>query len=420
MRSGAVRGGGAGAAGRRLTGEGASTIVPPVRGTGIHRWLAAALLPVAAHATTGRAVALRSQFSIPDDTDVFRFPSVAPQHGDRATLDFTPSAEDGNAGVLWGRDLTLGLYFNRPPPFDDLAEIDAIYAGVDAPPMRPLLDLIVAGRLGEHNALGLSLAPSLGLDTTDVDVVGDGRGRLSTGSQAFALDAALGWSYLGEALSNDLSFALTFNSLSQQDAGETVAQTAGTPSFALRDRTIWSARQDRALGAELLLARRAYDVDQPQPSIEGRYGRTLVQLDAGPRFVFARRVTMAAALRFTFEKLSGTIDGQGGRPGTLGVGFPGAVGAVEARVTGHWFLRAGADYLFRYTLVQGEALNGLDAPQTRTTRSTFSWSLGLGYDRAGFTVDALLASDLVLNGPNFVGGTAPGLFASLSGAYRWE
>ena len=387
--------------------------------------VAAALSPAVAQATTARALSLRTHFAFADDTDVFRFPSAAPPHGDLATVDFTPSAQDGNAGVLWGKTLTLGVHVNRPAAFDDVAEIDALYDGVDAPQVRKIVDLILAGRLTEQHLFGLSLGPSFGMDTIDADIPGDDRGRLSTGSRAFQLDVGLGHSFLGEVITNDASVALSFHSIEQQANGETIAESGGAPSFALRDRLIWQLSQDRAVGAEVLIGRRSYNVDLPgDPSSNGRYGRWLLQLDAGPRFALAQDVTLATALRMTFEQITGTTrdgsaDPEDG-PGALSLGFPGAVFAIEARVLRRWHLRAGADYLFRYQAFETPVGFDLDPTQTRSTGTQFSWSLGLGYERSGFSLDALLASALVLNGPDFLGGTAPGMFASLSGGYRWE
>jgi len=379
----------------------------------------ASLFPSVADANTARAVALRGHFAFRDDIDVFRFPSAAPAHGDLATLDFTPSTDQGNAGVLWGRTLTLGLFVNRPPLFDDIRELGAIYAGVGAPPMHRLADVIAAWQADAHNAIGSLLGVGLGLQAVDRDVLGDARGRLSTGSRALAVDVGLGWSHVQDTVSNDLSLALTSNSFEQQDSGDTFAESAGPPSFALRDRLIWNREEGRALGAEALITRRSYGVDQPGATVsEGRYSRNLVQIDAGPHFGIGARVTLATALRLRYEALSGKVDDEDG-PSILALGFPGAVVAMEARVFERWVARAGADYLLRYVQTEDGA-GPLDPTQVRSTDSTFSWSLGLGYADSGFSLDAMLQSNFVLNGPDFVGGTAPGLFATLSGSYKWE
>jgi hypothetical protein len=380
---------------------------------------ATGLGPKLARATTARVVALRGQFAFADETDVFRFPSAAPQYGDRVGLDFTPSASEGNGGALWGRTLTLGLYLNRPPLFDDIGEIGAIHAGVETPEMHRLFDAVLAWQIEEHHAIGALLGTSFGLQSVDADVPFDNRGRLSDGSRALAVDLGLGHSYAGPALVNDVSLALTFRSFEQQDAGETFAEGSGPPSLAVRDRLVLGPGAARAFGVELLLARRSYGIHQPGTDIDGTYVRTLAQVDAGPRWAFGGRVTLATAVRLRYEKLAGEVDDQSG-PNTFALGFPGAVAGLEARVYDRWRLRAGADYLFQYVQTEdGEQATG-DPTQIRSAESVFSWSVGLGFADGGFSVDAMLASNLVLDGPNFVGGTSPGLFATLSGVYRWE
>jgi len=365
-------------------------------------------------------LSLRSHFAIADDTDVFRFPSVAPHHGDLTTVDYTPSVQEGNAGLLWGRTWTVGVYLNRPAIFDDAAQMETLYAGLDLPEAQKILDLIAATKVGDNNAIGLILAPSHGLSTLDVDAPGDNRGRVSTGARVFVLDVGLGWTWSGPRLLNDASLALTFISIEQQDAGETIFEGGGAPSLGVRDRMILAPEEDVGFGFELLVTRRAYEVDEPGAGgTDGSYDRLLLQLDAGPRFKLTERVIFAPALRVLYERLSGTIGDQDG-PSATGLSAPGAVVALEAHLGDHWRLRGGADYLFTYEAFEGPSIPGVEPTQSRSTDAEFSWSLGLGYQRSGFSLDALLASDLVINGPDFLGGTAPGLFGSLSGAYQWE
>ena len=50
----------------------------------------------------------------------------------------------------------------------------------------------------------------------------------------------------------------------------------------------------------------------------------------------------------------------------------------------------------------------------------FNWSAGIGFKLSSFEIDATLSQQLILEGPDMIGGTAPGFLGMLSAAYSWQ
>lgn len=384
--------------------------------------LASALaLAPEARATSARIGSLDDNFLFLDDTDLFRFPAAAPWWAGIATLDFTPSPATGNAGVLFGRErrLVLGVWVNRPWRYDDVAEIGAIYGEADPPPVRKIADIVFAGRWAGRHALGLLLSPGYGIATTETDIGGDDRDDLATGGAALLFDASMGYSYGGPRVRSDTATTLGFHRLREMEDGVVVRGSGGAPSFALDHRTVGDLRRGLALGGDLHVAYRRYDLDDLREDVEGRYWRLVVRGDLGPRMRFAGgRVEIGVFGGARHEALGGDAPRTG--PSLAALDLPRAGGAVEARVFRSWRLRGGAAYAMRRTARSSpEPVEAVAEVIERGVQQTFDWSLGLGFEREGFVVDAMVADALVLDGPDAVGGTAPGLFGMLSGAYRW-
>ena len=52
-----------------------------------------------------------------------------------------------------------------------------------------------------------------------------------------------------------------------------------------------------------------------------------------------------------------------------------------------------------------------------TSSDLFDWATGLGVRWERLEVDATVSTNLLLNGPSFIGGTSPGLFGNLTVRY---
>ena len=69
--------------------------------------------------------------------------------------------------------------------------------------------------------------------------------------------------------------------------------------------------------------------------------------------------------------------------------------------------------------VNSEEPSNTTPATTRATHQVYSWAAGLGIIYKGFRLDGSFETPLFTQGPNFIGGKAPGLFAIISLSYAW-
>jgi len=398
--------------------------------------LAAALILTAAPAgaSEARAEALDSPL-VEDDTDIVDFPGMLSAYSDMVFLNIAPPMPDedgevaaddmdGSLGVAFGRNVALGLWLHRESRWRDLDDTAELFDfSVPMPETYELLDVFfgIAGGFGAR----LSFAAGLGSTERFND---DGK-VVSTGSTSFATDVQLGYSFDVDGYHGDLGAGMTFSWFEILQSGYTLYQSGGAPSFLFRHRSVIGPRRDLAGVVDLLLTRRAYTVETVAADKteiqEGDFGRWYTELTAGPRVRLPGNVTLWVGTRFFIEDLSGTI-GKQDQPTLRSYGAPGVVGSLEVLLWDLLTLRAGASYDVYWLISIVDAPRGTDSDEIsgvyagrQEMGQRFRWSTGLGLTLGGFQIDATVARNLYFEGPEFIGGGAPGFLGMLSAAYMW-
>lgn len=387
-----------------------------------------------ARASEARAEALGSPL-VEDDTDIVDFPGMLSAYSDMVFLSIAPPMPDedgdvdvddmdGSLGVAFGRDVSLGLWLHRESRWNDLDDTAQLYDfSVPLPTTYELLDVF----FGIAGGFGVRASFAAGLESTE-SFNDDGK-VVSTGATTFAADIQLGYSFDVDGYHGDLGAGLTFSWFEILESGLPLYESQAAPSFLFRHRSVIGPRQDLAGVFDLLLTRRAYNVktvDEDKTEIqEGKFGRWYAELTAGPRVRLPGNVTLWVGTRVFVEDLSGGI-GKQDEPTLRSFGAPGVVGSLEVMLWDLLTVRAGANYDVYWLISIVDAPRGTDDDEIggvyagrQEMGQRFRWSTGLGLTLGGFQVDATIARNLYFEGPQFIGGGAPGFLGMLSAAYMW-
>jgi hypothetical protein len=387
-----------------------------------------------ARASEARAEALGSPL-VEDDTDIVDFPGMLSAYSNMVFLNIAPpmpdaegeldvDATDGSLGVAFGRDVSLGLWLHRKSRWRDLDDTAELFEfNVPLPTTYELLDVF----FGFYGGLGARLSFAAGLESTE-RFNEDGK-VVSTGATSFAADIQLGYSFDVDGYHGDLGAGMTFSWFEILESGLATYQSQATPSFLFRHRSVIGSRRDLAGVIDLLLTRRAYTVetvDEDKTEVhEGKFGRWYVEGTLGPRVRLPGNVTLWIGTRFFVEDLSGEIAKQD-QPTLRSFGAPGVVGSLEVLLWDLLTVRAGVNYDVYWLIsivdaprgTDDEDIGGIYAGQQEMGQR-FRWSTGLGLTLGGFQIDATVARNLYFEGPQFIGGGAPGFLGMLSAAYMW-
>ncbi len=111
--------------------------------------------------------------------------------------------------------------------------------------------------------------------------------------------------------------------------------------------------------------------------------------------------------------------------------FPGFQAALEASLWRYIVIRFGFTARFFFNN-SSSRLPGLPDPQNseepgnktagtlQQTQQVYSWAAGIGFNWNGFRLDGSFEAPIFTQGPNFIGGKQPGLFAMVSLSYAWR
>jgi hypothetical protein len=396
--------------------------------------LVAILGSSSARASEARAEALGNPL-VEDDTDIVDFPGMLSAYSDMVFLNIAPPMPDedgevdvdemdGSLGVAFGRGVSLGLWLHRESRWRDLDDTAELFEfSTPLPTTHELLDVL----LGISGGFGIRQSFAAGLESTER--FNEEGSVVSTGATTFSSDTQLGYSFDADGYHGDLGAGLTFTWFEILESGFTKYKSQAAPSFLFRHRSVFGPRRDLSGVVDLLLTRRAYtvetvDADKSEVQ-EGSFGRWYTEITAGPRLRLPGNVTLWVGTRFFLEDLSGVI-GRQDQPTLRSIGVPGVVGALEVKLWDLLTLRAGANYDVYWLISIVDAPIGTDTTEIdgvyagqQDMGQRFRWSTGLGLTLGGFQIDATVARNLYFEGPQFIGGGAPGFLGMLSAAYMW-
>jgi hypothetical protein len=361
-----------------------------------------------------------------DETDIVEYPGLASAYGNSAFLNVYPAAPNGNVGVLFGERVVLGTWIHRTSNWQDIAKTDEIFdldptngTDNDLPTNHDLFDLY----LGLWNGFGLRLTLSAGLDADDARTEpGDDELYTADGASTFTVDLMPGYSFDSGSYHGDFGVGITLSYFQVAFAGETAYSGGLIPSALLRHRSVIGPRDAvTAWVIDLTLTRRAYTAKaEGTGSVDGSFGHWYTMLVAGPRFKLPQNFTVWAGLTFELEHLSGKLDDVN-QTALTGIGAPGAMLSGELLLWNILAIRAGVDYSINWNLVEVPLATDDEeiGSRSREMGQSFAWSTGLGVTLGNFQLDGTIRQALLFNGPDFIGGNAPGFVSMISALFAW-
>ena len=401
-----------------------------------------------------------------DETDIFRFPGVIPHYSNLLIMNLSPDRKQGDGGLLFGKGkFVVGFFANRAPLFDDFQGLtDAIAGRGEKDPPR-LFDLFGALKLRRGSSIGFGL--TLGINFQSQTNTAATRNKETSGAEVMSLQVVAGYSLRARKMKLDVGLELTFNTYKTVTLDEIDAHGSAVPSFALRGRGFHTLSKDMEFGYELLITRRHYAVSVPVHKSGATFGRFLVEAYAGPKFfvrgkapkpkrskklddddpVVSRKIArkgrviarVTGGIILGFETVGGSTSIGGSdmaealleRAATSFV-FPGFHAAAEIIITKTLTARLGFEG--RYYFLSSSAAtpkmpdpvnseepsNSKVSSSTRKSAAEYSWGAGVGWRLGGLVLDGSFQAKLFTDGPDFLGGKGPGLFAMVTAQYHWK
>ena len=373
---------------------------------------ALAAAPGAATATEARRGALASSPLFADDTDVFSFPSMAPLWaGLLVASQAGPGRTSLGGGVLIGDRVAGGVFVGRGGGADDLARRARVYPDADIVVPDRLLDALLAVQIGLGHTAGLGVGIAHTFDRTTNADAGD------NGVVAGGVDVTLSHSF--EALDGgraDSSFSLGLSYFRRTERFEVVQQVPVSPTLTVRHRSLWAVAGQWSVGVAAGLRREDLSLSMPAAHRSAEGAAWDLDLEVGPRYQPSEHVALGLSLWLARSSWSVPgLDSPPRRPdqgGETRWTLPGVRAAVEARPLPWLELRLGLAG-GRWSV---EASDG--AGNTADLMgSEVSWTSGIGLLLSDFRLDGVLTQGILQDGPDLVGGTAPGLFSTVSVSY---
>ncbi len=438
------------------------------------QWLAAAglgtalYLPTLARAESARMESLGGHRLFEDPSDIFVFPGLLSAHADRLYFTYRPLAANGGGGMTFGRGRVVGLHANRgavehvprtvvtasrvvPSDYEAFVEtlasggLGGLGVGLSPPPAL-MADVL----FGLPSGLGFRLSVANSVDDTietpnaatggegegeggpaegegegegegpAPDVGGDGGGPSETGTQFTVVEVGAGWSQRLPHRSVDVGGALSFNQVKTVVANDIVLESTGTPSLSAAGRVALRMSPRYELGILAAADLRNWNFDLPKAKGSVERGLLSLVVGVGPRMALSEKVTLAATVVAGLVSDSGKVrigEGKATEVSETRFVLPGFDLALEAQVKDWLWMRTG--FYSRYRFGSSETI----APDLTTERSwtqqEFDFSAGLGVRFSGFELDGALTVPFLTAGPDFVSGASPGLFSTVTLAYRW-
>ncbi len=374
--------------------------------------IAVALAPARGEGAPGRAAALADHPLMPDDSDVGAFPSAALRNSGLLVLSHGDDVgSQGEVGVLLGDRVVGGVFLGRSDGAGDLARRAEVFPGAEIVVPDRIADLVLAFTPIPGQALGLSLGASHALIRTTNGEAGD------NGDLATSFGLSLSHSYDGPtgALA-DTSAGIDVSYFRRTRRFEVTHETPVVAAFDLRHRSLWPVAPRWQVGGSLRLRGDDLGLDMPAAARSARGKAWLFDIEVGPRVRPSERVTLAVSLRFASSWWTvDRLDSPPRRPDQGGLStsiFPGFRAAAEAHLSDWATARVGfVGGRFARTSETGEGSSA-----TVMDRQ-LAWTAGLGLTWENLRIDGRLQAALLQDGPDALGGTAPGLFHTISVSY---
>jgi len=376
------------------------------------------LNPGSLEASESRMNSLSNSPLVMDLTDIADFPGMLAMYGNSGFVTVEPAAPGGNAGLLLGDDTVFGFWILRDPRFDDVSTSQDVFnltnsQGITLPDTYNIADLF----LGMSNGFGIRTSVSAGLETAEAV---DGSDYESTGSSAFGLELQPGYTMVKDDYQGDFGLGLSFTHYKIAVRGEDVYTGRLIPSVLLRHRsTIGSFADSMNWVFDVLVTRRSYAVRHNPTDDKMHVGDWYSTLVLGPRFNLPNNFAVTAGLKGQFEARGGKVDGDK-TPKRFGIGAPGLLVSAELLIKDMVAVRAGVDYSVYWGTARFYDADDELIARGRIMGQLFNWSAGLGLKLRSFQIDGTLSQQLILDGPDMLGGTTPGFLGMLSATYSWQ
>jgi hypothetical protein len=378
------------------------------------------LLTTTSAASESRMSSLSNNPQVSDITDIADFPGMLSLYANTGFLTVKPLAPGGNAALLIGNsDVVFGVWILRDPRFDDIRTADALFplnnpGNMDLPNTYNIADVFV----GTSSGFGIRASVGAGLRTQD-NVNPDDE-RESTGASALTVELQPGFTLVQDNYQGDFGLGLTLNHFQIVNGGDKIYTGRPIPSVLLRHRSIIGNFADTLNWvADVLLTRRSYAIRHNPSDDKGHVGDWMLSLVLGPRFNLPSNFTVTTGFKGQLEIRNGRMDGDR-TPAGIGIGTPGVILSAELWIRELLAVRAGADYDIFWGITRFYDGDDDLTARNRVMGQRFSWSAGLGLMLGSFTIDGMLRQTLLLDGPDIIGGRAPGFLGMLSATYNWQ
>lgn len=295
--------------------------------------------------------------------------------------------------------------------------------------LQPLqfADVLMGFGAGETSSFGLRL--SLGQSTFREERLGPGVEDFEMWNST-VLDLMVGFSLRGDFdldLAAEFGLAFFTNRYETNETEPNYLDSATlAPSFSLTARGSSELQESVKLGFLGILHVNTASLNDefgatgPTSPDNSNFGSTNVFLEggAGPVYELPDKTIIAAYATAGFG--SASYKDEVRSFSTTGLLLPGFKLSLE-----HWLFkwlafRSGMSSRYYFTFASRQ----FDDDTTPNVSSTstfyeFLWSVGLGVQLGNFELNGTLQTPFVTGGPDFIGGTAPGLFSLLNASYKF-
>jgi hypothetical protein len=276
-----------------------------------------------------------------------------------------------------------------------------------------IAEIVVAMTPHPGQAIGLTVGASHALTRNTNTAAGD------NGTLATSFGVTLGHSYDGPRGSvADTSIGLDLSYFRRTQRFEVTHEAPIVAAFDLRHRSLWTVAPRWQVGGSFRLRRDDLGLEMPAAGRSASGQAWIVDVEIGPRLQPSEKVTIALSARFasTWWDIEGfdspPVSGdQGGEVNTV---LPGFRVAAEARLTDWATARIG----FVGGRFSRSSDDGDDSGSAVMGRQ-LAWTTGLGLSWENLRLDGRLQAALLKEGPDAVGGQAPGMFTTVSVSYAF-
>jgi len=370
-----------------------------------------------AAASESRMNSLSNNPMVQDMTDVADFPGLLPMYTNSGFVTVKPTVPDGNTGVFVGDKIIIGAWILREPRFNDIETTEAVFdfdnsLNITLPQTYNIADVF----LGLRNGFGIRASVGAGLESVD-DLDG---ATESSGSSAFLVEVVPGFTMQRGRYQGDFGFGVSLSHYRISIGGDSVYTGGNVPSVLLRHRsTLGNFTEPLNWVMDLLVTRRAYTQRHTPTDDSAWVSDWLSSIVLGPRFNLPANFTVNTGLKGQFDTRGGKLEGDK-TPRRFGIAAPGIVLSAELYIREVFAIRAGVDYSVYWGTTRIYDTDNEAVGRVRVMGQYFNWSAGIGFKLGSFEIDGTLSQQLILDGPDMVGGTAPGFLGMLSAGYSWQ